>query len=313
VLKLRRKLNVRKRWKSLLGRFDLINTFHLIFIEPCFNYCNLRCPYCPVGQDLKLRDVSRGMMTFAAFQDIWNNSFRRYTGRIGLYNWGEPFLNPDLPRMIRYAKQRSHARLLLNSNFSWKLDDRLLDILEWLDEDAIVISCDGFSQETCEKYRVGVDFDLVMHNVELINSRRKPQTQLHWQYLRFPWNRDEEERAEEFCKSRGIIFYRGDGGITPSYPMLPTPRTSHPDRSRCDVFRDALTINYDGEVYPCCVYFGPAAYSLGNALRTSVHDIFSRGKGKEMLDYLALRSSGNDGLFCKHCVERDSGVFESWK
>jgi radical SAM protein with 4Fe4S-binding SPASM domain len=312
-LNLRKRLNVRHRIKSFLARFDLINTFHLIFIEPCFNYCNLHCPYCPVGQGLKLRDVSSGMMRLPMFKQIWDKSFRRYTGRVGLYNWGEPFLNPDLPDMIRYAKQRSRARLLLNSNFSWQHDDRLRDILACLDEDAIVISCDGFSQETCEKYRIGVDFGLLMHNVEWINIHRKPQTQLHWQYLRFPWNLDEVEQAEAYCKSRDIIFCLGTGGITDGYPILPSPRTSQPDQSRCEFFRGALSINFDGEVYPCCAYYGPSTYSLGNAATNSIHNIFSRGKGREMLDYLAFRSNGDDSLFCKHCVERNVGIFQSWK
>ena len=155
------------------------------------------------------------------------------------------------------------ARLLLNSNFSWKFDDRVLEILDCLEDDTIIISCDGYSQETCEKYRVGVDFDLVMHNVELINNRKKPQTQLHWQYLRFPWNLDEVEAAAEFCKSRQIGSSRGTGGITPDYPMLPTPRTPDPGKSRCDFFRSALSINFDGEVYPCCAVFRSADLQPG--------------------------------------------------
>jgi radical SAM protein with 4Fe4S-binding SPASM domain len=72
-------------------------------------------------------------------------------------------------------------------------------------------------------------------------------------------------------------------------------------------------INFDGEVYPCCTFFGPKKYSLGNASEKSVKKIFSEGKGKEMLDYLTFKSGGNDGLFCKHCVERNAGELESWK
>ena len=232
---------------------------------------------------------------------------------MALYNWGEPFLNPDLPQMVRYAKRHSRARLILNSNFSWRFDDRVLAILDSLDNDTIVISCDGFSQATCEKYRVGVNFELVMHNVELINDRKKPQTQLHWQYLRFPWNHDEEAAAAEYCKSRQIGFYLGQGGTGTDFPALPYPHSPDPSQFRCDFFRTSLSINFDGEVYPCCVYFGPSTYSLGNAAKTSLKKIFSRGKGREMLDYLALRSEGDNSLICKHCVERDVGLPATWR
>jgi radical SAM protein with 4Fe4S-binding SPASM domain len=309
---LRRRLNLRKRLNSLLGRVD-INTFFMVFIEPCFNHCNLRCPYCPVGQGLKLKDTPQGMMPFELFQQIIDKSFGTYQGQIGLYNWGEAFLNPDLAKMVRCLKEHTRARLVLNSNFSLKLDERLVDVLASLKNDTIVISCDGYSQEVCEKYRVGVDFELVMHNVEWINSHKKPETQLLWQYLRFPWNGHEQEQAEQYCKTRHISFHAGEGGIAPHYPILPTPRSSKPDRIRCEFFRRSLSINYDGRVYPCCAYFGPPAFSLGNAAETSIQDIFSRGKGKDMLKYLTFRSAGDDDIFCKHCVERNTALLESWK
>jgi radical SAM protein with 4Fe4S-binding SPASM domain len=300
-----------RRRPAIGGSFD-INLLNQVFIEPCFNACNLRCPYCPVGQGLRLRDMARGMMPFDLFKRILAKSFTHYHGAVGLYNWGEPFLNPDLPGMVRHVKQNSRARLVLNSNFSFRFDDRIAEILECLEGDRIIISCDGFSQEICEKYRVGVDFSLVMHNIELINGHKKPQTELLWQYLKFPWNPHESEAAEAFCKQKGIGFYTGEGGISPHYPMLPAPRPTSDGTLRCDFFRDALTINFDGEVYPCCAYYGPPTYSLGNAAKESLKEIFSRGKGRKMLDYLLSRSGGDDGVFCKHCVERDAGLLESW-
>ena len=118
-----------------------INVFNHIFIEPCFNICNLECPYCPVGQRLKLRGMQQGMMSLDRFKRIWKKSFTNYRGHVGLYNWGEPFLNPELPAMVRYARTHSAARLVLNSNFSFQCDDRILEILECLGRDFIIISC----------------------------------------------------------------------------------------------------------------------------------------------------------------------------
>ena len=290
-----------------------LTLFNRIFIEPCFNYCKLRCPYCPVGQGLQLRDTPRGMMTLDLFRKIWAKSLTRFTGQIALYNWGEPFLNPDLPGIVRHVRENSRATLVLNSTFSVKMDDRLTEILKYLDRDTIIISCDGFSQATCEKYRVNVDFDLVMHNVELISRQKKPQTEFLWQYLKFPWNQDEIAAAEDYCKRKRIGFYTGTGGIAPNYPMLPSPRTANPEQCRCDFFRDSLSINFDGDVYPCCAYYGPPKYRLGNAAEQTIEEIFSGGRGKEMLDYLTFKSGGNDGIFCKHCVERDAAELESWK
>ncbi|MCD4728917.1 MAG: radical SAM protein [Pirellulales bacterium] len=290
-----------------------INSFDNIFIDPCFNICNLRCPYCPVGRGVKLKDMSRGMMSLDVFTRVWERSFADFRGTVSLYNWGESFLNPDLPGIVGHIRKNSRARLTLNSNFSFRFDDRILDILKHLEDDTIIISCDGFSQETCEKYRVNVDFKLVMHNIELIRVNKKPQTQLYWQYLKFPWSIEEVKAAEQYCKEKGIGFYPGEGGITPDFPVLPVPRAPDRKRLRCEFIFHSLSINFDGEIYPCCAYYGPQRYSLGNASQNSIQEIFSSGKGKETLDYLTLQSNGHDGIFCKHCVERNTDVLESWK
>jgi radical SAM protein with 4Fe4S-binding SPASM domain len=303
----------RKRRRGIDDQpFDL-GLINRIFVEPCFNYCKLRCPYCPVGQGVKLRDMPRGMMSLEMFRRIWAKSLTCFTGQVALYNWGEPFLNPELPKIVRHVRENSSATLVLNSTFSLPIEDRLTETLAHLDRDTFILSCDGFSQATCEKYRVNVDFELVMHNVEVVVRCKKPQTQFLWQYLKFPWNHDEIAAAEAYCKTKQIGFYTGTGGIAPRYPMLPTPRTAKPEKYRCDFFRDSLSINYDGGVYPCCAYYGPPKFCLGNAAEETLEAIFARGKGRAMLDYLALRSPGDEGIFCKHCVEQDTEELASWK
>ena len=312
IKKYLKKIRSSRRHSALSGSFD-INQFKRIFIDPCFNSCNLKCPYCPVGLGLKLQDMSKGMLSAETLKEIWTKSLSNYKGKIGLYNWGESFLNSDLPAIVKYIKDNSKAQLVLNSNFSFNYDNRIMEILKYLDNDIIIISCDGFSQSTCEKYRVNVDFNHVMHNVELINNNKKRQTRLKWQYLKFPWNPDELESACEFCKENNISFYTDDGGITPDYPMLPSPFTFNRNKFRCEFFLDSLTINFDGEVYPCCAYYGPKRYSIGNAIKNSLEEIFTKGRGRDMLDYLMLKSDGSSELFCKHCIDRNASELKNWK
>jgi len=307
-----RKIRSRWRYAKLEKSFN-INLFRQIFIDPCFNICNLSCPYCPVGQKLKLNDMSKGMMTSDDFKQIWMKSLSGYQGKIGLYNWGESFLNPELPAIVNFLKTDTEAKIVLNSNFSFGFDDRITDILKLLDDDTIIISCDGFSQSICGKYRVNVNFEKVIHNAVLISKNKKPVTKLKWQYLKFPWNASDIESARKFCEENKIIFYTGEGGITPNYPMFPTPVIFNEYVFRCEFFLDTLTINFDGEVYPCCAYYGPTKYSIGNAKINSLGEIFVKGKGKIMLDYLMYKSKGENDIFCKHCVERNVKELEFWK
>jgi len=262
---------------------------------------------------LKLKDTPKGMLKIESLRDICEISLKEYRGNIGLYNWGEPFLNPELQEIVKYLKENTKSTLIINSNFSFSDDTRLKDVLSHLNRDVIIISCDGFSQETCEKYRKNVDFDKIIHNIKIIIENRPPYTTLMWQYLKFPWSLNEIDDAKKFCENNNIIFYSGTGGITPDYPMFPTPVTKNPDKMRCEFFYNTLVINFDGEVLPCCAYYGPNKYSLGNARKISLEDIFTKYKGKEMLDYLSYKTTGNDNLFCKHCMERNSKELDSWK
>ena len=127
--------------------FD-INNFKQISIETC-NVCNLNCIYCPTGMRLKLKDTPKGMLKIESLKDICEKSLKKYQRNIGLYNWGEPFLNPELPEIVKYLKENTKSTLIINSNFSFSDDTRLKEVLRYLNRDVIIISCDGFSQVTC--------------------------------------------------------------------------------------------------------------------------------------------------------------------
>jgi len=48
----------RKSYRRLLaGQGVDLALFSRIYVEPCFNVCKLRCPYCPVGQGRQLRNT----------------------------------------------------------------------------------------------------------------------------------------------------------------------------------------------------------------------------------------------------------------
>ncbi len=306
-----KKARILRSYAGIRRSFD-INHFINIFIDPAFNTCNLNCIYCPAGLKLNIKETPPEMMTLDTLKVICSKSLREFRGKICLYNWGESFLNPEIDGMVRFIKENTKARIMLNSNLSFINDDLIKRILKPLKGDIVLISCDGFSQATCEEYRKGTDFDKVLHNIELIRDYKNPETQFAWQYLEFPWNHDDIKPAEEYSRKNDIIFYTQVGGITPDYPMLPTPNTLNKKKLRCGFFLEGLTINPDGEVYPCCSYFGPKRFSIGNAAENTLEEIFMQGKGKDMIDYLTYKSEGNDDLFCKRCIERNTGDIENW-
>src|SRR5437763_15875456 len=79
-----------------------------IFYIDVFSYCNLRCPSCLVGARYgALSEWPRGLMS----QDLLGRILDKAVGEcrieaVGLYNWTEPLLHPEIASLVRAVKWR---------------------------------------------------------------------------------------------------------------------------------------------------------------------------------------------------------------
>jgi MoaA/NifB/PqqE/SkfB family radical SAM enzyme len=90
---------------------------------------------------------------------------------IELWNFGEPFLNPDIFDMIRYAEERGiRVRVSTNSTF---LGDKDVENIFASDLSYIIVCLDGASAGTHERYRIGSSFEAVKAGIERLAHRRR--------------------------------------------------------------------------------------------------------------------------------------------
>jgi radical SAM protein with 4Fe4S-binding SPASM domain len=171
-------------------------------IDPA-NFCNLKCPFCPTGQ---MRGTRRkNILAFENFKKI-ADELGPYLIHIDFCNWGEPFLNPNLPELIKYAKQyKIDTKVDSNLNyFNEKLAEDI--ILSGLDK--IIVSIDGASQQTYSKYRIGGDFDTAINNLKLLISKKKllgkTNPYICWQFLVFKHNEHEIELVKKLGQDLGV-------------------------------------------------------------------------------------------------------------
>ncbi len=61
--------------------------------------CNLRCQTCPRG--LRMMKNSGEKMSFSEFKKILAKSKKNGASVVGLYNWAEPFLHPEITRFVK--------------------------------------------------------------------------------------------------------------------------------------------------------------------------------------------------------------------
>ena len=107
------------------------------------------------------------MMSLADFKALVDKVWR-HTNSILFYYMGEPFLNNDAYRMIRYAKDRKiYVTACTNGHY---LDAKEL-IASGLDEISFQIG--GVTEETHGTYRIGSNLKTIVDNIKELTELKK--------------------------------------------------------------------------------------------------------------------------------------------
>lgn len=251
------------------------------------NFCNLKCPLCPTGSGQE--GLEKGFMKLEMFSKI----FCELSGSLkslNLYSWGEPLLNNDLIKIIKYAKKvKPSVRITTSTNLNIR-DDALLGELVASGIDEIIVSCDGASQESYSKYRVGGDFDLVLKNLKFLAEKKnelRKNVLIVWNFLVFKHNEHEVDKAQHLAEVLGVNFRIGlmrtsmkdeilqdhAKTIEKDLDWIPdNPKYSAYDKVKkapkksiktCRKPWQETSVNWDGKVFPCCAIFGEK-FAFGN-------------------------------------------------
>ncbi len=137
--------------------------------------CNLRCIMCPLSTGLKR---PTGTLSYDNFKFVYDQIYPCYLNLTGI---GEPFLNRDIFKIIKYAKERK-TFVKLDSNATLLTKEKGMQMLEAA-PDILSISMDGATKETYEKIRVPAKWEVFLENtkkfIQLRNETKKQGTQIH--------------------------------------------------------------------------------------------------------------------------------------
>ena len=137
-------------------------------MEPA-NFCNVSCPLCFTASENGSRPES--VLSYEKFKDFIDEN-GDYLLLIVLWNWGEPFLNPALLKMIAYAKSKNIV-LHSSTNGNVKFSDATADLLVDSGLDSLVFGIDGATDETYRQYRRGGNLPLVLENIRTVVKAKK--------------------------------------------------------------------------------------------------------------------------------------------
>jgi radical SAM protein with 4Fe4S-binding SPASM domain len=291
ILWLRRKLNRALIRTELRIRPDIAfaKPRHAIF--EMTSKCQLRCPLCSTGGlSSQVPAVERGVMAFDTFA-FGIDRLSPELEEVLLYNWGEPLLNPELFRCIAYASERKVHTTISTNAMAYREDMAEKMVTSGLGR--IIVSCDGLSQATYEKYRAGGRFDKVVAVVRHLVAARKwldsdgPHIQM--QFIVFRHNQHEMEEFRRFWMAEGVdsinfirMSYMSRKGKEEAerLDMVPTdpawaPHHPYGTLRSCNDPYEHITIDWNGDLYTCCFPSGDRRFKRGNIRDGSIRLLYN--------------------------------------
>ncbi|MBU2652438.1 MAG: SPASM domain-containing protein [Bacteroidetes bacterium] len=270
-----------------------LETPYSIVVDPS-NLCNFRCAFCPTGDSGLLKKIGRpkGNMPLSLFQKIIDDisGFRDSLKALWLVKDGEPLMNPDFGRMIRYAKESGIADVIKTTTNASLLDgERGIELIEsGLDHVRISveqITDDGYRRVT----RNYSDYGRIRRNVTMLFNekiKRRSRLTVHVKILDIDLTDTEKEKFihdfKDISDSLNIETLMGWSrsevkdftlGKAVEYGMssaVPLKR----DRKICPEPFKTLSVNFNGAVSVCCVdwSFGTV---VGDVTKEKIGDIWN--------------------------------------
>ncbi len=287
-----------------------------VSIEPTTS-CNLRCPECPSG----LRSFTRptGMMEMELFRKM-TNEMKSHVAYMNFYFQGEPFLHPELTKMIRYAhEQKIFTSTSTNAHY---IDDAMAKKVVESGLDRMIISIDGTAQETYEAYRVGGTLSKVIEGTKkMVNAKREMNSrtpELVFQFLVVKPNEHQVEDVKRLATDLGVdnvvlktaqvYEYENGNELIPTNDEYSRYRKTSAGKwelknkleDHCWKMWQSCVITWDGSVVPCC-FDKDAQHKLGTLKTFSLKEVwFSEPYNKFRASILKGRKEID---ICRNCSE----------
>ena len=283
-------IQYRNKWEQAgVQKIKLKYPLHLNF-EITFG-CNLKCDMCLHSihsKDWNYKSVANRNIDFNKYCEIIDEGIKYGLSSIELNGINEPFLKKDIYKYVEYAKQKEilitslHTNaLLLDETISKNIIDSGLTL--------IIFSIDAFSKETYKKIRKNNNYKTVIENINIflkIKKERKsiyPLTKVSFaknkinhmelnDFLQFWKNKVDDYSVSSFCNP--FIGKQKYNEIEEKY------RLEDFDLTYCYEPYQRLLIRNNGDVVPCCSFFG-GEMILGNIYQDSILNIWNSDKAKK--------------------------------
>jgi radical SAM protein with 4Fe4S-binding SPASM domain len=237
------------------------------------------------------------------------------------YFQGEPYIHKGLLDMVAYASQLGiYTAISTNAHFL-NDDNARMTIQSGLDR--LIISIDGVTQSSYEKYRVGGELDQVLEGTKRVLDWRKKLNSKRpfvvFQFLVVRHNEMEIDTVKKIAKDIGVddLWLKTaqvNDYITDPNNLIPTNNNysrykvdssgltvpKNKQANHCWKMWHSNVVTWDGKVLPCC-FDKDAQHSLGNLNEEPMNKVWE-GKNYHEFRKELMRSRKNIDI-CSNCSE----------
>ncbi len=294
-------------------------------IEPT-SECNLKCKMCVREKT----GVPIGTLSFKNFKRILDKLDCLF--KLHLSGQGEPFMNPDLFKMVRYANER--GVIVYFTTNGTLLTKSIIENICNVEIGEIGVSIDSPKKEVYEKIRKGAKFEKVLENIKnLVETlkKRKKKTIVSLAIVLLKENLKDIEDFVLLAKKLGIkkigfqtiqekndYLSRYNQDIKDSVLSDLKRGIEERIKSAEKIARDnnitlifdeqkslgciwpwrSIYITWNGYVTPCCKILDYRKPYFGNILKDNFLDIWN---GKNYQEYRVLLKERKAPISCKGC------------
>lgn len=284
-------------------------------VEPN-NNCNLHCPECPSGNGSLSR--KKVQMNTQLFSKIMNETHKHLI-YLTLYFQGEPFLHPQYIEMLKKAHEL--GIYTASSTNGQVINALMAENIVRSGLNKLIISIDGTSQETYEKYRVGGSLEKALNAIKgLIHWKSELKSNTPKLELQFLVMRHNEHQIAEIkalskkLKVKLALKTAQINSLDDKQNLLPQQNKYARYKKNTDgkLIRKKAIRNYcwrafsgaviaaNGDVLPCA-YDKNGEHVFGNINNESLAQIWKNKKATEFRKQLLLNRSQFD--ICRNCTE----------
>lgn len=245
------------------------------------NVCNLKCQMC--SRQIMKREI--GFMDWDTFTKIIAECSAMGAG-IRFIRWGEPFLNPNLMKFVKYAKDNGVPVHITNNGQIVSINQ--LQELVNLELDSIIFSMQGATKERYEKMRVGANYDRLRTTVLALNSMRgnkdKPFVQI---------TSTMTDETDEEIKAFKEYWENHADRVTVGKTHFTRLTKERPNYVPCREVYTKLSVDWNGDITACCGDYDKML-TIGNIHKATLFEAFNSHKMR------AIRTLLDNG--CHRCL-----------